>query len=434
MKKINISVKGMHCVSCENIIEDGLNELESVKAKASFVNSNVEVSFDENLTDVNKIKKVIKESGYKIEDGGSTGIDSRTIFQTFATILGINYLLNYMHGINILGMIISKINDLISSVPVIDENASLMVLFVIGLMTSFHCVAMCGGINVTQCLSFKENSKYSPNLMYNLGRVTSYTIVGGIVGAIGSVFTLSVSMQAILYVVVGVFMVLMGLNLAGFDIARKILPKAPRSFAKLNKKGNGPYMVGLLNGLMPCGPLQSMQLYALSTGSFIEGATAMFFFSVGTVPLMFVFGKLGDFKNQKLAKNFMQISAILVVVLGIIMANRGLSILGFGVTTPSNTEGIVAEVNGDVQVINVDLESRSYPDIVVQKGKKVQFVINARKENINGCNNEIIIKEYGIQQKLGIGENVIEFTPDEVGTFGYSCWMGMIRATITVVE
>lgn len=442
MTKKEIYIKGMQCVSCEEQINRALNELKSVKASASFKEEKVIVSFDENLINIVEIERAIKNEGFKIISKNKKGeksesFDLETIFKYIIIVLGMNFIFVHLFRINIIGRVLEIINYLVSNVPVIDENTSFALLFIIGVLTSFHCVAMCGGINVSQCLAFKDTSKKSPNLMYNLGRVTSYTILGGFVGLIGSVFSISLTGQALLYIIVGVFMILMGLNLFGVNIGRKLLPRMPKGFRNINKSGHGPYVVGLLNGFMPCGPLQSMQIYALSTGSFVEGALSMFFFSIGTVPLMYIFGKIGDFKNPSLAKKFMKVSAILVLIMGAVMTNRGLALMDVGTNglakSPSQN-AIVSEVTGDEQIIYTDLKARKYPDIVVEKGKKVKWIIDATNETLNGCNNEIIINEYGIDKRLNIGENIIEFTPTETGTYRYSCWMGMIRATITVVE
>ena len=180
-------------------------------------------------------------------------------------------------------------------------------LFIIGLITSVHCVAMCGGINLSQCIprsgqTFTDNSRFSafrPAFIYNLGRVTSYTIIGFIVGTLGSAFTFSSTLQGILKLIAGILMVIMGINLLGiFPGLRKLNPGMPRIFAnKIRDKkysSTNPLIVGLLNGLMPCGPLQAMQIYALSTGNSWVGALSMFLFSLGTVPLMFGLGALSS--------------------------------------------------------------------------------------------------------------------------------------------
>ncbi len=444
MKKIILTVKGMQCINCAKNIDDKLSMLNGVSSKSSFNNNNIVIHYDENKTSLNEIKKVITNLGFNILEISKTD-EKKSInkidftLEILIIILGTNLLIKMLIGIDIIASIWHFINNIISNVPIVTDKTSYFMLFVIGILTSFHCVAMCGGINVTQCLANKNSktSSISPNLNYNLGRVTSYTILGGFVGAIGSVFTLSISSTAVLYVIVGVFMVLMGINLYGINLARKLLPKMPRIF-NLNSTNSSKssYIIGVLNGFMPCGPLQSMQLYALSTGSFIDGALSMFVFSIGTVPFMYLFGKIGDFKNPSISKHFMKISAILVITLGFIMTNRGLALLGINISVDGmqNNENVSTNIADNSQIIYTDLQPSSYPNITVEKDIPVKWVINATEETLNGCNNEIIIQEYDIRQPLSVGNNIIEFTPDKTGTYMYSCWMGMIKATITVVD
>jgi sulfite exporter TauE/SafE len=94
------------------------------------------------------------------------------------------------------------------------------------------------------------------------------------------------------------------------------------------RTGRGPFIVGLLNGLMPCGPLQAMQLYALSTGSVIMGAASMFVFSAGTVPLMFALGAVNSVLNARFSRVMTTVSAVLVLVLGLAMLTNALALLG----------------------------------------------------------------------------------------------------------
>jgi plastocyanin domain-containing protein len=80
------------------------------------------------------------------------------------------------------------------------------------------------------------------------------------------------------------------------------------------------------------------------------------------------------------------------------------------------------------------LSSGRYEPITVQKGIPVKWIIKAEEGSINGCNNSIVIPQYGMQKDLSIGDNIIEFTPTESGTVPFSCWMGMISSQITVVD
>jgi hypothetical protein len=211
-----------------------------------------------------------------------------------------------------------------------------------------------------------------------------------------------------------------------------------------------PLIIGLLNGFMPCGPLQAMQLYALSTGSPIAGGISMFLFSMGTVPLMFGIGALSSLLSGKFTRHVMRAGAILVTVMGMIMFTYGWGLSGFNVgfadrisaavrpfaigTAADGTEAFAPVMESGIQIVNSTLLPGRYPAITVQKGIPVKWIITAPQGSINGCNNRMIIREYKIEHRFTLGENVIEFTPEKTGRFSYSCWMGMIRSSITVVE
>ena len=135
---------------------------------------------------------------------------------------------------------------------------------------------MCGAINLIAI--YDTNKNYKRSLLYNLGRVLSYTLIGGLVGLIGSIFTLSNIANGIVILIASLIMLVMSFNMLGI-----IDFKIPFKKIRIKKKTRNAFIVGLLNGLMPCGPLQAMQVYALSTGSFIKGALSMFLFSLGTV-------------------------------------------------------------------------------------------------------------------------------------------------------
>jgi plastocyanin domain-containing protein len=193
-------------------------------------------------------------------------------------------------------------------------------------------------------------------------------------------------------------------------------------------------MVGLLNGLMPCGPLQTMQLYALGTGSFVAGAFSMLLFSLGTVPLMFAFGAISSILSSKFTKKLMWVSAALVMVLGVIMVGRGFSQSGISVAFANDAISSIARVEENVQLVSTDMEPNVYEPIAVQVGIPVRWTINVEEGDLNGCNNPIAIPKYGVEQKLEIGENIIEFTPTSEGNIVYTCWMGMISGNIMAVS
>jgi plastocyanin domain-containing protein len=237
-----------------------------------------------------------------------------------------------------------------------------------------------------------------------------------------------------------------------FPALRKLTPRLPRIFTRnieaRQKTAKSPLVIGLLNGLMPCGPLQAMQLYALSTGSPAAGALAMFLFSLGTVPLMFFIGALSSILSRRFTALVMRAGAVLVAALGLTMFSNGLSLSGFSpdslkpgqffgrpaaYSQNGRTPPFKPVMENGVQIVNSALSGGRYPAITVQAGIPVRWIINAPPGSVNGCNNRMIIREYGIEYRFKTGENVIEFTPDRPGKFPYSCWMGMIRSSITVL-
>ena len=185
---------------------------------------------------------------------------------------------------------------------------------------------------------------------------------------------------------------------------------------------------------MPCGPLQAMQLFALATGSPIQGALSMLVFSLGTVPLMFAVGALSSILSKKFAGKMMAVGAVLVMLMGVTMLNRGLSLSGVTLFSGRPTGAVVSVMVDDVQVVRTTLERREYTPISVQVGVPVVWTIDVPDGNLTGCNNPIMIPEWGVEVTLSVGENLVEFTPSEVGTFQYMCWMGMISGNIFVTN
>ena len=428
-----IKVYGMTCTSCEKTIEKALLNVEGVySSKAEYAAQVVEIEYDSEVCSIEKVKEVIKKAGYVTEKPSGNG---------------------KILGIVIIGLAILLLGKYSVGFDMSDKltNASYLVLFVVGVLTSIHCIGMCGGIMLSQSISKEDSSKSKlksilPSILYNSGRIVSYTILGGIVGALGSVFSLSLTLKAGLQLFAAVFMIIMGANMAGFSLFRKLNIRLPWTGCSIKKKTTSPFIVGLLNGFMPCGPLQTMQLYALGTGSAAKGALSMFIFALGTVPLMLTFGAISGLLSKGYTKKLLKFSGILVIVLGIIMGNRGLALAG--VNLPSiNSLGIADSSSGGTvdatkaviengkQTLTMSATYNGYtPNVLyVQKGIPVNWVING--DEITSCNNAIVVPTLDIEAKVKKGENIVqEFTPTETGDINFSCWMGMIRGVIRVVD
>ena len=467
----------MTCINCKKAIENGLGNITGVESvSVNYKTGKCEITIDTGLVGWKDIFNAIEDLGYTI--GNNKKTDLINIVSIGVIIVSLYYFLEQTGLLNLLNF-----------EKVADSTMGFGMLFVIGLMTSVHCIAMCGGINVSQCLS--ENKKFSglSPVMYNLGRVVSYTVIGFVLGFAGMLFgtgeNLGVSsiIQGLIKSFAGIYMVIMGVNMLGFvPQIKRLTFHLPNFIGKFRVKNSQPFVVGLLNGFMPCGPLQSIQLVALATGNPFTGGLSMFAFSLGTVPLMLGLGSLVSVLGKRFTDRMMTVGAVLVTVMGLAMVSQGASLTGMiksenlmvivvmlafmciveninfnkrqvktvslmiilfiGIFTSrftainyvsENDESSYHMENG-VQVVESQLASGKYPSIKVKKDVPVRWIINAPDGSINGCNYKIYINSYGIEHTFQKGENIIEFTPTKSESIGYSCWMGMIKGNINVVE
>lgn len=506
-KTVTLRIGGMTCVNCAGKIERKLRGAKGIiTANVDYASSVATVSYDGSVVTLRDIETIIERLDYRILRGDEASSTKRVALMLGAIVA--IYALLQLTGL---------LNLLVPS-ELAKSSMGYGMLFLVGIVTSVHCVAMCGGINLSQCLPKRDSNAANdgsasgaaamlPTVLYNAGRVVSYTLIGFILGAVG-MFIGGVGLglpsfaQGLLKIIAGLFMVVMGLNMLNlFPWLRRLQPRLPRALTNKARRTTSasPFIVGLLNGLMPCGPLQSMQIVALASANPIIGGLSMLMFSLGTVPLMLGLGSLISALGQKFAGKVMTAGSLLVVSLGLAMLSQGgalsnlvtpeillgsvaalcvaaiVSTLPFKkpyktmstvatlavaavlivvlnlpqaaqqpltsrVSTAANSAASDAQEADDVtiidgkQIITSTLSPGRYPTITVTAGTPVKWVINAPQGSVNGCNGTMMISAYGIEHTFKIGENVIEFTPTETGAVRYSCWMGMIRGTINVVD
>lgn len=449
MKKEALTIKGMSCVSCAGKIQASVKGLKGVrKANVDYTSGKLNVEYNEEYVNSKEIQREVVNLGYKVTDEQTSLLN--TVLMIAIIVVGLLFIETYF-----------GIANLVNAIPLAEAGMGYGMLFVVGILTSFHCISMCGGLVMSQCISRNgqvatstgkkkkgqaphveevKKDKFAtlkPSFLYNAGRVLCYTIVGGIVGALGSVINLTPGVQGFIQLLGGAFMVIMGLNLLNvFPWLRKLNPRMPKGLSRKvyrTKRGKGPFYVGMANGLVPCGPLQAMQLFALATGNPLEGALSMFVFSLGTVPLMFGLGALSGMMSKKFSNKMMAVGAGLVIVLGVTMFNRGLALSGFTFAGGDLAGAALAEIDGDYQFVQTTMQPREYETIAVEVGIPVVWnVYVPDASTLNGCNNPIRSTAFDFKKTLEVGDNIITFTPTETGTFVYSCWMGMIRGLIVV--
>lgn len=431
--------RGTTCNSCAEIIKDQALQIEGVKdVDFNYSTETGSVTFDANKTDIDTILYKIEEKGYTCTIGiEGTKKNWNSIFGWIFGIIGIivagYFILHFIEGINL---------------PEISVNMGYGLLFVVGLLTGFHCVSMCGGFVVSYTAkNAQENVKsHKSHLMYGTGKIISYTVIGAMFGLLGSIIAFTPMMRGVAGLLAGLFLILFGLKMLNFiPILRKIQFKTPKFIAKFvgeKQKDSSPLVIGLLNGLMiACGPLQAIYIMAAGTGSIVEGAKLLFVFALGTLPVMLGFGYFASYLSNKMTNKILKASGVIVIILGLLMMNNGLTLTGTGYDFNSITGNAIATssdnvavMNGDYQEIRMEVDRSGWtPDrFVLRKDVPVKWIING--EEINGCNNAIQVPKLGLNFDIEQGEQVIEFTPTEEGTITWSCWMGMIPGVFVVSD
>ena len=216
-------------------------------------------------------------------------------------------------------------------------------IFLIGLLGSMHCIGMCGGFVAMYSLKKPQTQPSLPyHVLYNIGRITTYSLLGGVLGYLGS-FAAYVGahrgIPGVVLLIAGIFMVVMGLNIAGVlgkkglfeetGITRTAVFRHTlhRILALDSVWGN--FLLGLLLGFLPCGLLYPIFMHAAASGAFSSGMIIMAVFGLSTLPALMGFGFLVTRVQPHIKQTLYRVAAVFIVLLGLRTFLRGLSFNGW---------------------------------------------------------------------------------------------------------
>ncbi|GAV31900.1 uncharacterized protein conserved in bacteria [Coriobacteriaceae bacterium EMTCatB1] len=326
-------------------------------------------------------------------------------------------------------------------------------------MTSVHCVAMCGPLVLTYAVKGADEAtglaRLVPHGLYHAARLTSYVVVGLLMGSLGGLLGLG-GIRGWVTLAAGVAMVFVGLQMTGrFPALARLIPRTPafvmRALKRLRSDSRGssgsrwatPVAFGLVTGLMPCGPLVSAQIAAAGSGSAVGGALAMLGFGLGTMPLMFGFGAVSGILSAPVKRRMMAVSAALVAVLGLVMVDRGLNLVGSPVsasrivqslTRPASAaERFERGTDGVVEVPLVVENTEFKPAALeVPAGQPVRLIVDRREDN--PCSAQLAVPQAGVLVDLeAFGTTVVDLPPLAEGRYTLTCGMGMMSGEIRAV-
>jgi sulfite exporter TauE/SafE/copper chaperone CopZ len=334
-KCIELHVNGMHCAACELVIEKKLAKYDGVK-KVDAVLSDNKVKiwgvFDESEHALaQQMTKLIENDGYTLAtEKGKKQVnwgEFKIALPVAAVIIFLFLLLQELGIVNLVN----------------PETINLPAVFMIGIVASLSsCMAVVGGLVLSISANYaKEESQKEARgamVMFHVARLLGFFVLGGAIGLIGSAFKLSSTATFVMSLLVGFVMVILGLNLLDiFEFTKKLQLKMPKSLARTAVNTENmqnkwtPILLGVVTFFLPCGFTQSMQIYSLSSGSFIQGALTMLVFALGTLPVL----ALISFASNKMVGQkqtsgvFFKVAGLIVLFFALINVIGALVAIGF---------------------------------------------------------------------------------------------------------
>lgn len=324
-------VKGMHCNACILMTESELTDLPYVSsAKSSLKHHSVVVTGDFGDKTPEQIATdltvVLQPKGYSLSVEKQAH-DKRWHEFAYALPIAILFAMLFI-GLQKLGIV-----NLVQTSKVGFGTAAL-----IGVVASLSsCMAVVGGLVLSMSATFaKEGDKIRPQLLFHVGRLVSFFVLGGLIGLLGSAFQLSIIGTFVLTLLVALVMLILGINLLDvFHWSKRLQPSVPKFIsrhaygaAKLNHTLT-PLLVGIATFFLPCGFTQAMQIYTLSTGSYLTGGLTMLAFALGTLPVLAIlsFSSL-RISEGKYAGVFFKSAGLIVILFALFNLMNALSVIG----------------------------------------------------------------------------------------------------------
>jgi uncharacterized protein len=299
-----------------------------------------------------------------------------------------------------------------------------------------------------------------PILLFLLAKIIAYTLLGALLGWVGSFLAISPLTRAIMLVLIGIFMIGNGLRILNvhpifryFNLEPpKFLTRYIRRLAKNNTDAVTPLFLGALTVFIPCGVTQAMMAAALATGSALASAAMMFAFTLGTSVLFFVVAYFTTQLGARLEKYFMTFVAVVVLIFGLITVNSGLNLMGSplsyenitrslfsvaetpavaGSGSPAET-GDEASASTDDGRLLIQATNRGYtPDLQHARAGQA-YTLSIVTENTVSCARDFVIPSLDYYVLLPTtGEETVEIPPQEPGSvLRYTCSMGMYTGQI----
>lgn len=431
--KVSLSIKGMHCPSCEVFIKNKFREEKNIlSVEPNYQTRKTEVVYS-GVLDRQSLNNKISAFGYQIIDEKIGESDNGPLRKRVVDVL-------VTAGLLITIYFFAKEFNLIPEFN-FSSNLSYLTVFVLGLAASLStCMATSGTLLLTITGKLKDKSTL-PTLSFGFGRVMSYGFFGLIAGFLGRSLIYDFRLGSVFLLIVSLLMIIVALDMLKLIPFSSVFFSSSRNrlFEKLENKlmvnpKKTAFLIGTIIYLLPCGFTQAVQLYALGLADPLKSSFTMIVFAIGTLPVLMVIGLTSSLTKSSFYPVFMRVIGILILIIGGYYFMNSLSLFGLNL----NQRKVIA-TNANVtiedgrQIVRMSVDSSGYHpnDFTLKKGLPVRWIING--DNVLGCQANFVVPKLNVQQTLKSGENIIEFTPNETGEIPFSCAMGMFRGLFRVI-
>ncbi len=440
MGKQQYFVRGTSCKSCEVVIEREIQKEQGVTGvSVSHKNRTVDIdTIDGHELHLDRLNELLEKHGYNV--GAKDKENKRKEKIQWKKVGGALVLVFALY------IILDRFGVLRYS-PSSTAPASFMGVLVIGLIASVSsCMAVVGGLVAAvsgavakDMENMKRSERLRPHLLFNLGRIGGFFLLGMGIGYIGDAIKFSSAFNGLFILVIAVLMMIIGVNLLNilpFPVVGmpKWLAHKVHDLAE-SKDAKAPLFLGAMTFFLPCGFTQSMQLYALTLGNPIQSGMVMAVFALGTAPVLFGIGGLTATASGKTLRKMTYAAGLIVLALGLSNAMNGLALFGINPETAFAKPAPVRVLNvvDGKQYIQMEVtEYATYAPntLTVQEGVPVEWSIFGA--DFMGCANTLILPAFKVNAFIKPGMNTVRFTPTKAGRYTFSCSMGMVRGTMIV--
>ena len=447
-KRQTFCVKGMYCESCDLLVQTRLSDVAGVShVSADHRTQKVEIEVEEGVT-LDQLQEKLDDVGYRILEEDRIDEVREPYWKRFtdAAILVMIFTMFFL--------LATEFNV----IPSLDTTGtlSLTTIFLIGVLASVStCMATTGALYLSTIARLQDMrepllKRMGPSAGFMAGRIGTYTFMGFVNGVVGQVISEDLKMESTFNLVIGVLMVLVGLEMLKIFSFSSILPwkggktllfRVERMLLRHPRRMS--VLLGASTYWLPCGFTQSVQLYALSVADPVMSTLIMLVFVLGTTPSLIGIGFASGLLKTRFYGGFMKVIGVFVFMVGLGYSFNYLTLNNLNPFERVTKVLFAEEVSVEQQGFEIDAEGRQIlrmsvsnggytPNrFTVKQGQPVKWIING--EEVFGCQGLLQVPKIGISRVLEQGENIVEFIPQEKGIIAFSCSAGSVGGSIEVM-